>query len=251
MESVIEVSKDMMWQQMESVIEVSKVQKKFNKFQALDNVSFKVKKGEFFGCFGPNGAGKTTLIRILTGQLPRTGGHVRVLGIDPSKNPVDVKKRIGIVPESESPPSFLTGWEYLYFVAHIRQLPNIESKIKHWLEFFDMTGRESTICKDLSKGMRQKLMLSAALIHEPELLILDEPLINLDPIYQRRVKDHLRGYAKKMTVFMCTHILEAAEKLCGNSVILNKGKIVGRGKIAQLRAKESENLEDIFLRLVE
>ena len=236
---------------MESVIEVSKVSKLFNRFKALDEVSFKVKKGEFFGCFGPNGAGKTTLIRILTGQIPRTAGHVRVLGIDPTRNPIDVKKRIGIVPESESPPSFLTGWEYLYFVAHIRQLPDIEAKIKKWLEFFDLTGHESTICKDLSKGMRQKLMLSAALIHEPELLVLDEPLINLDPIYQKRIKDHLKNYAKKCTVFMCTHILEAAEKLCGNSVIMNRGKIVGRGKITQLRATESENLEDIFLRLVE
>ena len=233
------------------VIEISHVVKEFNGFRALDDVSLKVKSGELFGCFGPNGAGKTTLIRIITGQIPRTSGSVRVLGIDPTKTPVEVKKRIGIVPESESPPSFLTGWEYLYFVAHIRQLTDIDSKIHHWLDFFDMLGHEKTICKDMSKGMRQKLMLSAAFIHEPAILILDEPLINLDPIYQRRVKDYLKGYAEKKTIFMCTHILEAAEKMCDNSVIITKGKIVGRGKIAQLRAGDAENLEDIFLRLVE
>ena len=236
---------------MDDIISVSNVIKEFNGFKALDGVSFKVRKGEFFGCFGPNGAGKTTLIKILTGQLPRSGGHVRLLGIDPSKNPVDVKRRIGIVPESESPPSFLTGWEYLYFVGHIRGISGIEENIGQWLKFFDMEGREKTICKDMSKGMRQKLMLSAAFIHEPDLLILDEPLINLDPIYQRRVKDYLLEYAKGHTVFMCTHILEAAEKLCGNAVIINRGKIVGRGKINQLRARDDENLEDIFLRLVE
>ena len=234
-----------------NVIEVTRIAKDFNGFLALDNISLKVNKGEFFGCFGPNGAGKTTLIRILTGQLPRTKGHVRVLGIDPTGHPVDVKKRIGIVPESESPPSFLTGWEYLYFVCHIRGLDDIKAKIGKWLDFFDMTGQENTICKDMSKGMRQKLMLSAAFIHEPELLILDEPLINLDPIYQRRVKDYLKGYVKNRTVFLCTHILEAAEKLCSNAVIINKGKIVGRGKIAQLRSRDNENLEDIFLRLVD
>jgi len=236
---------------MESVIDVRHVVKEFGNFRALDDVSFRVRKGELFGCFGPNGAGKTTLIKIMAGQLAWGGGQVSLLGIDPSKNPVGVKKRIGIVPESESPPSFLTGYEYLYFVGHIRKLPNIDERIKRWLKFFDMEGRENTICKDMSKGMRQKLMLSAAFIHEPDVLILDEPLINLDPIYQRKVKDHLGEYAKKHTVFMCTHILEAAEKLCGNTVIINKGKIVGRGKISQLRAGENENLEDIFLRLVD
>lgn len=233
------------------MIRLSKVVKDFNGFKALKGVSFTVDKGELFGCFGPNGAGKTTLIRIITGQLPMTSGQVSVLGIDPSRRPVGVKKRVGIMPESESPPSFLTGWEYLYFVGKIRKLIIIEESIKKWLVFFDLEEKKDSLCKDMSKGMRQKIMLSAAFMSEPELLILDEPLINLDPIYQRRVKDFLKEYAKDHTIFLCTHILEAAEELCTNTVILNKGNIVGRGKISQLRSKKNEKLEDIFLRLVE
>jgi len=236
---------------MEYIIELSNLVKKFNDLSALDGISLTIKKNELFGCFGPNGAGKTTLINILTGQLSPTSGQARILGIDPNKHPVSVKKRVGIMPESDSPPSFLTAWEYLYFVGHIRGLGNINEKIEYWLDFFDMVEKKHSLCKDMSKGMKQKLMLSAAFIHTPELLILDEPLINLDPIYQRKVKNFLKEYVKDRTVFMCTHILDAAEELCNNTVILNRGKIVGRGKISHLRANKSEKLEDIFLRLVE
>src|SRR5512136_725181 len=173
-----------------SVLEARDITKEFGIMKALDRVSLTVEKGDFFGIFGPNGAGKTTLIRILTGQLDPTSGSYRVLGVDGVKEPLKVKELIGIVPEVESPPSYLTGYEYLYFVGKVRKLDNLEDRIDKWLTFFDLETKKGVICKDMSKGMRQKLMLASAFIHEPELLFLDEPFINLDPIYQRTLRDY-------------------------------------------------------------
>jgi ABC-2 type transport system ATP-binding protein len=232
-------------------VEVQGISKSFGDFYALKGVSLKIESGEFFGCFGPNGAGKTTLLRILSGQLEPTGGSATVLGIDAKKKPIDIKKVIGIVPEVESPPSYLTGREYLYFVGRVRNVKDLKNKIDYWLDFFELREKEDVICRDLSKGMRQKLMLASAFIHKPKLLFLDEPFINLDPLYQRKAKDYLIEYTKNGgTVFMCTHILEIAEKICTRVAIINSGKILAEGKISDLKSKENEDLEDIFLRLV-
>src|SRR4030065_2084315 len=176
-----------------TVIEARNVVKHYGNMKALDNVSITVDRGDFFGFFGPNGAGKTTLIRILTGQREPTSGSVNVLGVDVLKEPLKVKELIGIVPEVESPPSYLTGYEYLYFVGKVRRLDNLEDRIERWLSFFDLDSKKGTICKDMSKGMRQKIMLASAFIHEPALLFLDEPFINLDPIYQRIMREYLEG----------------------------------------------------------
>src|SRR5512136_1327343 len=172
------------------VLEAKDIVKEFGGLKALDRVTISVDKGDFFGFFGPNGAGKSTLIRILTGQLEPTSGSASVLGIDVNLEPLKVKELIGIVPEVESPPSYLTGYEYLYFVGKVRKLDNLEDRIDKWLTFFDLETKKGVICKDMSKGMRQKLMLASAFIHEPELLFLDEPFINLDPIYQRTLRDY-------------------------------------------------------------
>jgi len=232
------------------VLEAVSIVKDFGHMKALDNVSITVDKGDFFGFFGPNGAGKSTLIRILTGQLEPTSGSVNVLGIDVIKKPLKVKELIGIVPEVESPPTYLTGSEYLYFVGKVRNLDNLEERIEKWLSFFDLESKKGTICKDMSKGMRQKLMLASAFIHEPELLFLDEPFINLDPIYQRILKDYLDEYiAKGGTVFMASHILEISEKLCNKLAIVNLGRVVAQGSIGDL-LKDGENLERLFLRSV-
>ena len=236
---------------MANSIIVEGVSKQYGDFWALNNVSLEVERGEFYGCFGPNGAGKSTLIKILTGQLEPTKGNVTVLGIDARKEPIELKKKIGIVPESETPPSFLTGYEYLYFVCRIRELQSIDEKVSKWIRFFDLDEKKDALCKDMSKGMRQKLMLAAAFIHSPELLFLDEPFINLDPIYQKRLREYLTEYVKDGgTIFMCSHILEIAEKLCSKIAVINKGKILAKGKINELREK-NENLEAIFMRLVE
>ena len=233
-----------------SILEARDITKEFGIMKALDRVSLSVEKGDFFGFFGPNGAGKTTLIRILTGQLEPSSGSVRVLGVDGVKEPLKVKELIGIVPEVESPPSYLTGYEYLYFVGKVRKLDNLEGRIDRWLSFFDLESKKGTICKDMSKGMRQKLMLASAFIHEPRLLFLDEPFINLDPIYQRTLREYLEEYISKGgTVFMASHMLEIAERMCNKLAIVNLGKVVAQGEISEL-VKEGDNLERLFLRSV-
>ncbi|UCH90277.1 MAG: ABC transporter ATP-binding protein [Thermoplasmata archaeon] len=231
---------------------VKDLDKYFGDFQALADINIAIQPREFYGCFGPNGAGKTTLLKILTGQLDYNGGKVNVSGLAVKNSPLEVKRRIGIVPEFESPPSFLTAQEYLYFVGHVREVNDIETKVKNWMDFFDLWERGDVLCRDLSKGTRQKLMIAAAVIHQPKLLFLDEPFINLDPIYQKKVQKYLLDYIKSGgTIFMCTHLLEIAEKLCTRIAILDHGRIVGEGDINSLRKKPKEDLSDIFMRLVQ
>ena len=224
--------------------------KRFGQKLALNNVSLEIEEGEMFGLFGPNGAGKTTLLRILTGQLEQDSGSASVMGIDVKKKPMDVKKLIGIVPEVESPPTYLTSYEYLYFVAKIRNIDDIDRKIGQWFDFFELHDSKNVICRDLSKGMRQKLMIASAFIHEPKLVFLDEPFINLDPIYQRKLREFLIEYIDGGgTAFLCSHILEIAEKLCDKAAIISEGKIVAEGSLKDL-VREGGHLEDLFMRLV-
>ncbi|UCD92243.1 MAG: ABC transporter ATP-binding protein [Methanobacteriota archaeon] len=233
-----------------AVIEADRVTKRFDKITALYDVSLAVDNGNFFGLFGPNGAGKTTLVKILTGQLLPSSGKALVDGVDVIKNPMEVKRRIGIVPEVESPPSYLTSHEYLYFVCRVRNVKNIESKIEHWLKFFEMEDAESKICRDLSKGARQKLMLASAFIHEPDIFFLDEPFINLDPIYQKKAKDYMVECAGKgKTIFMCSHLLDIAEKLCDRVAIINGGMIIKSGSLDEVRGEEKD-LESAFLKIM-
>lgn len=230
-------------------IEVRDLRKKYSTVNALDGVTFTVPEGTFFGCFGPNGAGKSTLLKILTGQVPPTSGEVRVLGLDARDRGIEIRERVGIVPEVESPPSYLTAYEFLYFVAEVRKVDDIEAKIDRWLKFFDLEETKGTLCKDLSKGMRQKVMLSAAFIHEPPLLFLDEPFVNLDPIYQHKLREYLLQLREQgRTIFLCSHILEMAQKLCQEMVIINHGKVIAQGGVAELTAQE--DLESLFLRMV-
>lgn len=232
------------------VVQTENISKKFGDFSALKDINITVDEGELFGLCGPNGAGKTTLLRILTGQLVPSQGHASVLGTDPVKDPIGVKSIMGIVPEVESPPSYLTAYEFLYFVSKVRNIEASDGKIRKWMDFFDLTENEGVVCRDLSKGNRQKLMLAGAFMHEPRVLFLDEPLINLDPLYQRKVKDYLSGYVKNGgTIFMCTHLLEMAEKICSSVAIINGGSIVVREGIDRL-VGEFGSLENAFISLV-
>ncbi len=233
-----------------SAVSVRNISKRFGKVVALDTVSLEVEGGEFFGFFGPNGAGKTTLLKVLTGQLRPTSGSGEVLGMDVSKEPLRVKEVIGIVPEVESPPSYLTSFEYLYFVSKVRKVADWRERTERWMKFFDLGDSSRTICKDLSKGNRQKLMIASALIHEPRLLFLDEPFINLDPVYQRKVKDYLQSYTEQGgTVFMCSHLLDIAEKLCDRVAVIDKGRIIASGSTEEVRGVH-QDLEQAFLNLV-
>jgi ABC-2 type transport system ATP-binding protein len=233
------------------IIAVEGLSKAYTGTQALTNVSFRVPRGAFFGCFGPNGAGKSTLLRILTGQLEPTSGGAKVLGYAPGTDTVPLKRNVGIVPESESPPSFLTGLEYLEFVCRLRGLQDGGTRIQKWLDYFDMADKQDTLCKDMSKGTRQKIMLASAFIHRPPLLFLDEPFINLDPIYQRRVRDFLADYVKAGgSIFMCSHILEVADKVCTDALIMDRGEVLAQGPIASFRTN-GHDLADTFLNIIE
>ncbi len=231
-------------------IDVDSVTKDYGRTRALDDVSLKVMPGELFGLIGPNGAGKTTLMRSLIGALTLDEGRVRVMGMNPSTDRDRIKTLSGIVPEAETPPSFLTPDEFMEFVMDVRGKRTNEKQKNWWLAFFDMENQRDQIAKDLSKGTRQKLMLTSAFIHKPPLLLLDEPFINLDPIYQRKVKDYLLVYIKKGgTILLSTHILGLAQELCDRVAILHKGRIL---KIASTEEiiKDKGDLEEAFLDLV-
>ncbi len=221
------------------MIWVKKLNKWYGKAHVLRNLSLEVREGEIFGLLGPNGAGKTTLIKVLTGQTHATG-FVRVAGLNPLKNPVEVRKLVGIVPEEESVPNYLTVEEYLHFVAKVRNLESEE--VEKTIKIFELEGERDKVCRDLSKGTKQRLMLAASLIHSPPLLFLDEPFINLDPLYQRKMRELIEDYvAKGNTVFMATHILEIARRMCDRVGIIKNGRIV---RIIE----DLDNLEKEFLR---
>ncbi len=226
---------------MSRAIHVEGLEKWYGKKQVLKGLDLKVDVGEVFALLGPNGAGKTTLIKILTGQ---TNGHgkVMVAGVNPLKEPVRVRKYVGIVPESESVPNYLTVEEYLQFVAELRGLK--KDSVEETINKFNLDTYRKTICKNLSKGTKQRLIFAAAMMHKPRILFLDEPFINLDPVYQRVIRQILDDYINSGgTIFMATHILEMAEKLCNRVGIILDGKIV---KIVD----DMTNLEEKFLKEV-
>ena len=231
-----------------SLISCSELAKKYDDVLALDSVNLKIEKGEFFGLLGPNGAGKTTLLKILTGQIRATEGNASILGMNIEENIIEVKKKIAIVPEQESPPSFLTPREVLEMVSSIRQIeaPNIE----FWIEFFELEPMEGRVCRNLSRGQKQKVMLAAAFISETELMFLDEPFINLDPIVQTKVREWLAQYVKEGgTVFLNTHLLENAQRLCDRAAIIHNGKIQSIIKMNELEDQKM-NLEELFHEIV-
>lgn len=231
-------------------IEVHSLTKRFGELTAVDNLNLTIEAGELFGFIGPNGAGKTTTLQMLSGQIHPTSGTATVMGIDVVSDPIAVKAAIGIVPELEYPPSFLTVEEYLYFAAAVRGLPD-NLNVDKWIEFFGLEDKRKTMCMSLSKGQKKKVTLSAAMLHEPKILFMDEPLLDLDPLIQRKLKNWLLDFVKGGgTVFLSTHILELAEKLCTRVGIIDKGKLIAVGSLEELRKDAGEDLEQIFVRLV-
>ncbi len=235
---------------MTTILDAQNLSKTYGEVAAVDHVSISVKEGALFGLLGPNGSGKTTMIKMLTGQVRPTGGSATVLGLDVTKDPVGVRDRVGIIPEQETPPSFLTSMEYLRFVGAVRKIPDIEEKADYWFDFLEFRDKRNVLCKDLSRGTRQKLMFAQAFIHEPALALIDEPLINFDPIMQDVVKEYLAGYVKNgRTLFLSTHILEVAEEICSEFAILHKGRLLHTGPVAELTGR-GEHLPQFFLSLV-
>ena len=231
-------------------VKISGLGKEYSGRKALDSVDLVVKRGELFGLLGPNGAGKTTMIKAMTGQLKPDKGSVRVMDVDALRQPLKVRGVSGIVPEQESPPSFLSAEEYLHFVSRIRRIKSPEKHIEHWLEYLSFGGERDVLAKNLSRGTRQKLMIAQAFLHEPMIAFIDEPLINLDPLMQKRVKEHLLKFVKGGgTVFLSTHVLEIAEEICSRVAIIDKGKIIHEGSVSEIKRKK-KHLPEFFLSLV-
>ena len=220
------------------MIKVEELAKNYGDVEALTSVDMEVEEGEIVGVLGANGAGKSTLVQILTGQIDRDSGTVDVLGLDPEKEPVKLRDKLGILPEREDPPSFLTGKEYLDFVADVR---DEEIDKDHWEEEFNLEGKMDKLTYNLSKGERQKLMIVQALFHEPDLVFIDEPLVNLDPVIQERAKELFKQRREAGgTVFLCTHVVSLAEEICDRVFFLKDGEITEV-------IEEPENLTEKFL----
>ncbi|MEC8707018.1 MAG: ABC transporter ATP-binding protein [Candidatus Thermoplasmatota archaeon] len=231
-----------------SVITCSNLSKNYDEVKALKKINLEVNEGEFFGLLGPNGAGKTTLLKILTCQLKPSKGKADVFGMDTFSNFSSIKPKISIVPEQESPPSFLTPREVLELVVNIRQISG--SNIEHWLEFFELETMEGRVCRNLSRGQKQKVMLASAFISNTKLMFLDEPFINLDPLVQSKVRGWLKEYVKEGgTVFINTHLLENAERLCDRAAIIHQGQIQSLINLSDLR-KQNLTLEELFHEIV-
>ncbi|MDD1653026.1 MAG: ABC transporter ATP-binding protein [Methanomicrobiales archaeon] len=235
---------------MPPVIQTDQLTRRFGDLTAVNQVSLQVREGSLFGLLGPNGSGKTTMIRMLTGQIRPTSGSARVLGLDVASAPVAVREKVGIIPEQESPPSFLTAEEYLSFVAKVRKLDDGGDRAGWWFEFLEFEEKRDVLCKDLSRGTRQKLMFAQAFLHRPVLALIDEPLINFDPVMQQKVKEFLKGYVRDGgTVFISTHILEIAEEICTDVAILHRGNLVHAGPVAGI-LQGKQHLTGFFLEAV-
>lgn len=226
--------------------------KAFGEVRALDGLSLEVGTGELYGLLGPNGAGKTTTIRILTGQLVPDAGEVEVQGVDPVAAPVEVRRHIGVLPEQASPPSFLTPREYFAFVGTVRSLDDdyVADHVEQWTARLGFDEKLDTLNTDLSRGQQQKVMITATFLHEPSVVFIDEPLVNLDPIVQERVKRYLQGYVDDgQTIFLSTHHIEVAEAVCTRVGIVSDGELIAEREPSALAPDES--LLDVFLSSVE
>jgi len=239
------------------MIELVKLTKMFKGLRAVDEVSLEVGKGTIFGFLGPNGAGKTTTIKMMAGILQPTSGKVMIDGLDLSTDPTEVKRRMGIVPDRPFLYEKLTGVEFLRFVAGLYQMnerPALGTRIAEVLDLFDLLHWGDELIESYSHGMKQRLVMGAALLHKPKVLVVDEPMVGLDPRGARLVKDLFKEEAAKGTaIFMSTHSLEVAQELCTEIGIIQAGKLIAQGNAEELKrmADGSADLESAFLKLTE
>lgn len=231
-------------------IEVKNLLKQYGEQNAVNNISFKVNKGEIVGFLGPNGAGKSTTMKIITGYLPQTGGEAFVCGINVTAQPLEVKKKIGYLAELNALYYDMYVREYLGFVAEIHQIENQKSKIKNVIETVGLTREANKKIGQLSKGYKQRVGLAAALIHDPEVLILDEPTTGLDPNQIIEIREVIKKQGENKTVLFSSHILQEVEAICDRVIIINKGNIVADDKLVNLRGNQ-KHLNQLKLTLKE
>lgn len=237
------------------MIQLKNLSKKYGKFTAVNNIDLHVEHGELFGFVGPNGAGKTTTLRMIAGILRPTSGRVLLGGDDVVTNPMSAKARLGFIPDRPFLYEKLTGAEFLRFVAGLYGQDGavVEKRSDELLDLFELTDWKDQLIEAYSHGMRQKLIISSALIHRPEAIVVDEPMVGLDPRGARLLKDIFRAFVKKGgTVLMSTHTLEIAEAMCDRVAIIQNGSIVASGSMAELREQTEAgdaSLEELFLKV--
>jgi len=232
------------------MIEIEHLTKKYGDFTAVDDISLTVSPGEIYGFLGPNGAGKTTTIRILAGLSLPTSGVVRIAGIDLSADGTGTKSIVGYVPDRPYLYEKLTGRELLEFVVNLygREWRDCRARAEELLRYFDIEAWTNARIENYSHGMKQKLVIVAALVHDPQVLVIDEPMVGLDALAQKQVKLLLRRLAaEQKTIFLTTHTMSVAEAVCDRIGILHRGRIIASGTTAELKSNRA--LEDVFLEL--
>lgn len=237
-------------------IVIENLTKQYEDLTAVDNLSLTVPRGEFFCFLGPNGAGKTTTIKIMTGLVRPTTGTARIAGFDIQEEPVGAKRRIGYIPDHPYLYEKLSGRDFFHFVGDLFEVPRKlqEEKFEHYFGLFSLMPAADKLIENYSHGMRQKLVISASLMHDPEVVIVDEPMVGLDPQSARIVKNLFRQQAEMgRTFFLSTHVLSVAEQLADRIGIIHRGRIIFLGSLADLQARQNRDagLEDLFLELTE
>jgi ABC-2 type transport system ATP-binding protein len=237
------------------MIQLQQLTKRYGDFTAVDALTLEVQRGELFGFLGPNGAGKTTTLRMIAGILVPSSGTVSISGFDLASDPIAAKSQLGFIPDRPFIYEKLTGAEFLRFVAGLygQSGDDVERRGRELLALFDLEEWRDELVESYSHGMRQKLIISSAFVHRPEVIVVDEPMVGLDPKAARILKDLFREYVRRgHTIMMSTHTLEVAESLCDRIGIMQNGKLRALGTMSELRAGAagvSEALESIFLRL--
>ena len=240
------------------IVQQVDVWKAYDGVQALRGLDLEIFRGETFGLVGPNGAGKTTTMKIIVGLLKMDKGLVKVGEFNIEKSPYEYKKLIGYVPEMVSLPDYLTAEEFLTYVGRIRNVPVevIRERKNFYLRMFDLEERRESLILSLSRGMKQKTAMAASLIHDPDLLILDEPFFGIDPAGQRRIKDLFNERVKDgKSIFISTHMLDTAERMCDRVAIIHNGRKIASGDMKTLhnlsKTGEDSTLEEVFLKLTQ
>ena len=237
------------------MISLRRLTKQYGGFTAVDAIDLEVPRGELFGFLGPNGAGKTTTLRMIAGILRPTSGHISIAGVDLAADPIGAKMKLGFIPDRPFIYEKLTGAEFLRFVAGLydQEGPEVEHRGRELLALFDLEEWKDELVESYSHGMRQKLIISSAFVHRPQVIVVDEPMVGLDPKAAKILKDLFREYTHRgHTIMMSTHTLEVAESLCDCIAIIQAGRIRASGSMAELRqhaAGGGGGLEDIFLKL--
>ncbi|MFN0157834.1 MAG: ABC transporter ATP-binding protein [Bacteroidota bacterium] len=234
------------------MIELKDLNKKFGSFSAVDNLNLTVESGKFFGFLGPNGAGKTTTIKMMTGLYEPTSGSCLINGFNIRTQPLKSKRSFGYVPDQPYLYERLTGREFLHFVGGLFNMPAdvVKQRIAELIDVFEIGHFIDKRAEEYSQGMRQRIVLSAAILHDPKVLIIDEPIVGLDPRSARLVKDTLKAKTKEgLTIFMSTHLLEIVEELCDHIAIIKDGRIIYEEKQSETMRSFNGQLESMFLEL--